>query len=113
MRALRSSLFALVVSAFACVAFGSGCKEAESAKSVGKCAEACGGRAKRCSAHECHRGCTFVLDRLVENEGEHVLACVAASADKCDDTLWANCAVRVGEHADGGPPAPPPPPDDD
>ncbi|MGO9839413.1 MAG: hypothetical protein ACLP1X_34980 [Polyangiaceae bacterium] len=74
------------------------------------CAKACVTRAGQCSAHECARGCNLVLDRLVEHEGGHVLACVArgqASGTPCDDKAWARCAALVGPHADGGPPAPP------
>jgi hypothetical protein len=102
MRLVLAPLVALALVTFA------GCKPSESAKPVGACIDACEGRAsKRCSAHECSRGCTFVLDRLVEHEQEHVIACVAGATGACDDALWASCAVRVGEHADGGPPAPP------
>jgi hypothetical protein len=50
------------------------------------------------------------MDRLAENEGDHVLACVASAKTACDDRAWARCATRIGPHADGGPPAPPPPP---
>ena len=74
------------------------------------CAAACATRATRCTQTQCARGCNLILDRLAENEGGRVLACVAASAAACDDRAWARCATRVGPHADGGPPAPPPPP---
>ena len=74
------------------------------------CAKACEVKASRCSSHQCRRGCNLVMDRLVENEGETVLACVASAGAACDDRAWARCATRVGPHADGGPPAPPPPP---
>lgn len=61
-----------------------------------------------CTEDDCERGCRFVLDRLVEHEGPHVLACVASANPKagCGDDVWADCAVRIGVHADGGPPAP-------
>ena len=75
------------------------------------CADACASRAERCSRAECSRGCNLVLDRLVEHEGGHVIACVARGRGACDDRAWARCATRVGPHADGGPPAPPPPSD--
>jgi hypothetical protein len=94
------------------------------------CARACEGRVTACTREECWRGCNLVLDRLAEHEGDRVLACVAnetrtasaahatgatgptgGKARACDDRLWAWCAVRIGEHADGGPPAAPPPRD--
>jgi hypothetical protein len=52
-----------------------------------------------------------VLDRLVEHEGDHVIACIARHRGPCDDRAWAECGTLVGAHADGGPPAPPPPKD--
>jgi hypothetical protein len=72
------------------------------------CVRACSERAgSRCSGPDCHRGCRLALDRLVEHEGERVIACIAgAKSPRCDDATWADCAVRVGGHADGGPPAP-------
>ena len=90
-----------------------------------KCADACEARAKaRCSDEACSRGCAFILDRILENEHLAVIDCVAkrtgASATrdgdpkdewrdaKCGDREWAECAARIGVHADGGPPAPPP-----
>lgn len=76
-----------------------------------RCADACIVQAKdRCTEAECERGCLFVLDRLVEKEQRTVLACISSAKGACDDHAWADCAVRVGPHADGGPPAPPPPP---
>ena len=82
-------------------------------KPIDNCIAACEKKAARqCSSDECARGCEFILDRLVEREGDTVLACVGRSARRCSDVVWADCAVRVGVHADGGPPAPPPPPDD-
>ena len=76
------------------------------------CFRVCAARATRCSRHECARGCNLVLDRLVENEGDHVLACVTRTKAPCDDRAWSHCAALVGVHADGGP-APPPPRTDD
>jgi hypothetical protein len=67
--------------------------------------------APKCDEHACERGCLFVLDRLIENEGDAVLACVK-TAGTCDDKAWAECAARIGVHADGGPAAPPPPPEE-
>jgi hypothetical protein len=75
------------------------------------CARACAKRVVACSAHECARGCNLVIDRLVENEGNRVLACMGAAPRPCDDRAWAHCATLVGPHADGGPPAPRPPGD--
>ena len=75
------------------------------------CVASCGARTK-CSDDECARGCNLSLDRLIEREGDAVVACVA-SAGACADTAWAKCATRVGVHADGGPPAPPPAPPED
>jgi hypothetical protein len=91
------------------------------------CAKVCEARVAECTREECWRGCNLVLDRLAEHEGDRVVACVAnetetastaratgpsgGKARACDDRLWAWCAVRIGEHADGGPPAAPPPRD--
>jgi hypothetical protein len=74
------------------------------------CQHACADRAAQCSEHECTRGCAFILDRLIERETNRVVGCVGKQKT-CDDPVWANCAVLVGAHADGGPPAPPPPAD--
>jgi hypothetical protein len=74
---------------------------------------ACGERAAGCERVDCARGCNLVLDRLVEQQGSAVVACVAATRGRCDDRAWARCAARVGPYADGGPPAPPPPQDYD
>lgn len=77
---------------------------------VERCALECQRKAARsCSQRECVRGCEFILDRLVENEGAGVIACVGRTPRRCTDVVWAECAARVGVHADGGPPAPPPP----
>jgi hypothetical protein len=85
------------------------------------CVKACETRLDGCSPRECRRGCNLVVDRLVEREGDHVLACVAKAASApppptgekaCGDRAWARCAIRIGPYADGGPPPPPPPRDD-
>ena len=73
------------------------------------CQRSCASRAQRCSDHECARGCAFILDRLVEHETDRVIGCVGAGRGPCDDAVWAECAVKLGVHADGGPPLPPPP----
>ncbi len=89
-----------------------------------KCADACESRAaKRCDAKACARGCAFILDRIIENEHLGVIDCVGKRTGSatlpdsekdewrdgpCGDREWAECAVRVGIHADGGPAAPPP-----
>ncbi len=80
----------------------------------GLCVQACGERAKaKCTDTECRRGCRLSLDRLLEKEGDRVLACVAETKNgRCDDFAWASCATRVGVHADGGPPGPAPGKDD-
>jgi hypothetical protein len=79
-----------------------------------QCKDACTARASnRCSESECERGCRFILDRLIEHEGSQVVSCIAAGKGACDDQAWAECAVRVGAHADGGPPPPPAPSTDD
>jgi hypothetical protein len=72
------------------------------------CARVCKRKAPRCLSSDCVTGCNLVLDRLFEGEGDRVLDCVARRP-RCDDTTWAECGVRVGVFADGGPPAPPPP----
>ena len=70
------------------------------------CSDVCKKRMLTCSSHDCERGCAFVIDRLVEHEQEPVLHCVEMSQG-CADKQWAECAVRVGVHADGGPDTPP------
>lgn len=83
-------------------------------KPIDACVKKCHERASRqCSDAECARGCEFILDRLIEKEGDNVLACVARRPRRCTDVVWADCAANVGVHADGGPPAPPPPQDED
>ena len=74
------------------------------------CADQCEKRlASKCDDKACERGCLFVLDRLVEKEGDNVLSCMSTQK-ACDDQAWADCAARIGVHADGGPAAPPPKP---
>ena len=83
-------------------------------KPVDACVASCNKRASRqCSEGECNRGCEFILDRLVEKETNNVIACVAKNQRRCTDVVWADCAVRIGVHADGGPPAPGPPAEED
>jgi hypothetical protein len=81
--------------------------------------KACETRLDGCSPRECRRGCNLVVDRIIQREGDRVLACVARAvaaaqreAPACGDRAWARCAVLLGPYADGGPPAPPPPRDD-
>jgi hypothetical protein len=75
------------------------------------CQEECHEHAPRCSEHDCARGCGFVVDRLTEHEEAPVVACVASRSTGApsNGAVWADCAVLVGVHADGGPPAPPAP----
>jgi len=73
------------------------------------CADVCKKRIVGCTPHECERGCAFVMDRLVEHQRDTILHCVEMSAPACGDKQWADCAVRVGVHEDGGPDVPPPP----
>jgi hypothetical protein len=90
------------------------CHPASPARGVeASCAEACGSRAPRCGEVACARGCNLVIDRLVEREGDKVIACVAGAGASCDDRTWARCAARIGPHVDGGPPPPARPSDDD
>jgi hypothetical protein len=77
-------------------------------KPIDGCVRACVARASRsCSEEECARGCEFSLDRILEKEQDSVVACVARTPRRCGDVVWADCAARIGVHADGGPPAPP------
>ncbi len=84
-----------------------GCPQEPRERADVVCADACKARVKNCTEHECERGCAFVLDRLVEHQQDPVLACIGA-ASACGDQEWANCAVRIGVHADGGPGVPEP-----
>lgn len=121
-RRISSSLSApaLVTTGFVLVGLAltvasASCRVVEpSNKPLDACRRSCESKAnKQCTDNQCERGCEMILDRLVEREGERVIGCVAASPRRCTDVVWADCAARVGPHADGGPPAPPPPPDDD
>lgn len=104
---LRSSLFALPV--LAVLGTLAACPEPKNRPEVA-CAEQCEKRlAAKCDDKACARGCLFILDRLVEKEGDHVLECLSTQSS-CDDRAWAECAARIGVHADGGPAAPPPKP---
>ena len=83
-------------------------------RTVAPCVRSCTARASRyCSLSECERGCEFILDRIVEKESENVLACVARTPRRCSDVVWADCAAKIGVHADGGPPVAPPLPDEE
>lgn len=111
----RASAAVVALLGFALVA-SAGCGRAfePSNRPVDTCIKSCNAKASRqCSESECERGCEFILDRLVEKEGENVLACVIRAPRRCSDVVWADCAARIGVHADGGPPPPPPPRDDD
>ncbi|MGH7282648.1 MAG: hypothetical protein ACRELY_14065 [Polyangiaceae bacterium] len=89
--------------------FSIGCPSAiaPEGKHESACYEDCRARAKSCDDDACAHGCRFILDRLVEREGKNVVTCMA-STNACDDPTWADCAAKIGVHADGGPPAPPP-----
>jgi len=105
-------LFACAVSA---AALSPACRATEpSSRPIDACRKSCEEKASRhCSDADCERGCEFILDRLAEREGERVIACVAKGPRRCTDVVWADCAAKIGVHADGGPPAPPPPTEDD
>ena len=100
-----------VLAALALFGAAPACRALEPAnRPLDRCRLACVAKAKQaCSEDECERGCEFILDRLVEREGETVIACVAKHPRRCNDVVWADCAAWVGPHADGGPPGPPPP----
>src|SRR4051812_22538630 len=96
--------FAIGLSAPACRVFE------PTNKPLDGCRHSCVSKAKRqCTEDQCERGCELILDRILEREGEHVIDCVASTPRRCTDVVWADCAARVGAHADGGPPGPPPP----
>jgi hypothetical protein len=83
-----------------------GCPESND-RPVVACADECKVQlSTTCKPHDCERGCAFVLDRLVEHEQATVLDCMKPKK-ACDDDTWAQCAVRVGPHVDGGPGVPP------
>jgi hypothetical protein len=119
---LLRRLLVSVLSVAALVSFGGtgvgslGCGRAvePANRTVDRCVATCAKRASRqCSEDECRRGCEFILDRILEKEGDNVVACVSRAPRRCTDVVWADCAARIGVHADGGPPAPPPPSDED
>lgn len=100
----------LVLLSLLLASFSTGCPSATApeGKHESACYDDCRARAaKTCGDDECARGCRFVIDRLVEREGRNVVTCMT-SAKACDDPTWADCAAKIGVHADGGPPAPPP-----
>lgn len=111
-RALRSVLRHALVGAASTLSLAGplACRALEPPnRPLDACQRSCERRASRqCTEHQCERGCEMILDRLVEREGENVIACVASSPRRCTDVVWADCASRVGVHADGGPPGPPP-----
>jgi len=83
-------------------------------KPVDGCVKNCTARAsQRCSLPECERGCEFILDRILEKESDNVIACVARTPRRCSDVVWADCATKIGVHADGGPPEAPPLPEEE
>ena len=103
-----SIALAVVIPSTACRVFE------PSNKPLDACRRSCESKAKRqCTDAQCERGCEMILDRIIEREGANVIACVAASPRRCTDVVWADCAARVGPHADGGPPGPPPPVEED
>lgn len=98
--------------ALAYLVFALGCKNAVEPEA--HCTEQCVARAQsRCSERECSRGCAFIIDRIVEHQDDNVLACVAGGQGRCDDRAFAECAAKIGIHADGGPGAPEPLPEDE
>lgn len=71
------------------------------------CQRACHDRLGHlCNATQCERGCHLILDRVIEHESDTVLACLAKSTRECSETVWSECAARIGPRTDGGPPAP-------
>jgi hypothetical protein len=101
-RKLAPSFFALSI-AFALA----GCPGEPTERPDVACSDVCKKRILGCSPHECERGCAFVIDRLVEHQQEPVLHCMEMSQG-CADKQWADCAVHIGVHADGGPDVPSP-----
>lgn len=107
MRRTLLSLLVVLVPVMACRAME------PTNKAIDGCIKRCTQKASRnCSEGECERGCEMILDRIIERESHHVIACVARQSRRCADVVWAECASNIGAHADGGPPAPPPPADD-
>jgi len=108
--------YVVVILSTACfVLMNVACRALEpNSKPIDACLKSCGKKlTKQCNEQQCERGCEFILDRLVEREGENVIACVASTPRKCTDVVWADCAAKIGPHADGGPPGPPPPVEDE
>jgi hypothetical protein len=108
----RRVAVSVLLAAGAVVSFSSvSCRALEPTnKPIDACRRSCESKAKRqCTEAECARGCELILDRLVEHEGENVIKCVATGTRRCTDVVWADCAARIGVHADGGPPGPLPP----
>lgn len=91
-RALAVSVFAL---AGALVFSSASCRVFEpSNKPIDGCRRSCEAKAKRqCTDAQCERGCELILDRLVEREGENVIACVASSPRRCTDVVWADLSL--------------------
>jgi hypothetical protein len=112
---LNHARFLGFVLGLAVVMLAASCRVLEpSNRPLDACHNACEKRAsKACTEHECTRGCELILDRIAENLGDEVIACVATRERHCSDAVWAECAARVGPHADGGPPGPPPPVEDE
>lgn len=110
-----ASMIVLALGAVVLVPAAVGCRAGTpSNRPIEACTRACTSRvARQCSEAECERGCELILDRLVEKEMDNVIACMARAPRRCTDVVWADCAARVGVHADGGPPAPPPPVEED
>lgn len=113
--ALARCVAVLAFAACASALASASCRIHEPAnKPVDACRRSCAVKAKaQCSEDECHRGCEFILDRLVEREGDTVLDCVAAAPRRCTDVVWADCAAKIGVHLDGGPPGYVPRPEED
>jgi hypothetical protein len=103
-----------LISLFAVLSTIAACRAMEpSNKAIDGCIKRCTERASRnCSEGECERGCEMILDRIIERESHHIIACVARLPRRCADVVWAECAANIGAHSDGGPPGPPPPADD-
>jgi hypothetical protein len=113
-RTASAIVLAIVLAIVGVLAIGCGRAVEPENRPIDKCTAICAKRASRqCSEDECRRGCEFILDRILEKEGDNVIACVARRPRRCTDVVWADCAAKIGVHADGGPPAPPPPADED
>jgi hypothetical protein len=97
----------LVASLFVLASALAGCPGEARERPDVACSDVCKKRILGCSPHECERGCAFVIDRLVEHQQEPVLHCMEMTPG-CGDKQWADCAVHIGVHADGGPDVPAP-----